>query len=173
MMTGNGRQAVSISIREVDIKHVVVDAPVHYETFIRSLERILGRFSRDVEPVMTSQPATARRRIEAMAGEQGLMIFTIVDHGAALNIVAEPRKARQYLIGNPLMAIRMTRWNLGAALYDPLRVLVHQRTDGATRIEYDLPSSLLDQFGSAEVIRVAVSLDVKLETLISRAAAGS
>jgi uncharacterized protein (DUF302 family) len=90
-----------------------------------------------------------------------------------MNRIAKPRKARQYLIGDSLTAVRMTRWNLGAALYDPLRVVVHQRTDGDTRIEYDLPSSLLDQFGSAEVIEVAVSLDMKLETLISRAAAGS
>jgi hypothetical protein len=135
MVTGNGTRAVSIAIREVNVKHVVVDAPVDYETFIRSLERILG---------------------------QGPM-----------NRIAKPRKARQYLIGDSLTAVRMTRWNLGAALYDPLRVVVHQRTDGDTRIEYDLPSSLLDQFGSAEVIEVAVSLDMKLETLISRAAAGS
>ncbi len=53
------------------------------------------------------------------------MIFSVFDHGAALNMVNARQKAKQYLMGNPLTAIRMTQRDIRAALYAPLRVLVY------------------------------------------------
>jgi len=79
-------------------------------------------------------------------------------------------KAKQYLIGNPLTAIQMSRHDLRAALYAPLRVLVYEDDRQRTVIEYDQPSSLFGQFGNAEVTSVGASLDRKLEAVIRRAA---
>jgi uncharacterized protein (DUF302 family) len=63
----------------------------------------------------------------------------------------------------------MTRHDLRAALYAPLRVLVYENAEGHTVAEYDQPSSLFGQFGNVEVTAVGVSLDEKLERVIERA----
>jgi uncharacterized protein (DUF302 family) len=74
----------------------------------------------------------------------------------------------QYLVGNPLFAVEMTRHAIGAALYAPLRVLIYQ-DEPVTCIEYDLPSSLFGQFKDERVDRVALSLDGKLADLVAKA----
>jgi uncharacterized protein (DUF302 family) len=74
----------------------------------------------------------------------------------------------QYLVGNPLFAVEMTRHAIGAALYAPLRVLIYEDEPG-TCIEYDLPSSLFGQFEDERVDRVALSLDGKLADLVAKA----
>jgi uncharacterized protein (DUF302 family) len=155
--------------RAVQITHVTVEVHAPYGRFTAALEKIVGRHSNDVEQDMRSNPPRAEERIKAMEGEQGLMIFQILDHGTALNIVGVHAKAKQYLIGNPLTAIQMTRYDLRAALYAPLRILVYEK-DGQTVVEYDLPSSLFGQFDNSEVTPVGVSLDTKLERVIAHAA---
>jgi uncharacterized protein (DUF302 family) len=157
------------SIGGVQITHLALDVHAPYDRFTSALERIGGRFDKDVEQDILSNPRRAEERIKVMEGEQGLMIFAILDHGAALNIVGVHAKAKQYLIGNPLTAIQMTRHDLRAALYAPLRILVYEK-DGQTVVEYDQPSSLFGQFENPEVTPVSVSLDTKLERVIARAA---
>ena len=75
----------------------------------------------------------------------------------------------QYVIGNPLFAVEMTRHAIGAALYAPLRVLIYEADDGKTCIEYDRPSSLFGQFGDERVDSMAASLDQRLEDLAATA----
>jgi uncharacterized protein (DUF302 family) len=93
----------------------------------------------------------------------------VFDHGAALNMVGARTNAKQYLIGNPLTAIQMSQHDIRAALYAPLRVLVYERKEGETIVEYDQPSSQFGQFGRAEVTEVARTLDVKLERVLLQA----
>jgi hypothetical protein len=75
----------------------------------------------------------------------------------------------QYLLGNPLFAVRMTQHDVRAGLYAPLRVLVYEDEGGKTCVEYDSPSSLFGQFGDANVTEVAEMLDRKLEHLVAAA----
>ncbi len=105
-----------------------------------------------------------------MEGEQGFMIIQIFDHGADLLMVGQNRKARQYLIGNPLVAIQATRHDIRAALYAPLRVLVFESEPGRTIVEFDQPSTLFGQFGRNEVTAVAAESDAKLDRVIAKAA---
>jgi len=63
----------------------------------------------------------------------------------------------------------MTRHDIRAGLYAPLRVFVYEADDRSTRIEYDRPSSLFGQFNNPEVTTVARSLDEKLANLIKKA----
>jgi len=100
-----------------------------------------------------------------------LSIFLERDHGALLAIAGRRRNAIQYEIGNPLTASKMTRHNLSAALYAPLRVILYENDDGAAVFEYDRPSSLFGQFGDARVTEVARSLDAHLEAALRVAAA--
>ncbi len=110
-----------------------------------------------------------RERIEKAAGAEGLMLFSIRDHGRLLGLAGAPGKARQYLIGNPLIAVTMTCHDIRAALYAPLRILVYEAKNRSTRVEYDLPSSLFGQFDDPGVTAVARSLDMKLANLIKKA----
>ena len=71
-------------------------------------------------------PEAVRARIEGMAGPSGFMLFRTSDHGALLRLVGQQRKAVQYLVGNPLFAVEMTRHAIEAALYAPLRVLIYE-----------------------------------------------
>ena len=76
----------------------------------------------------------------------------------------------QYEIGNPLAATEMTRHQLPAALYAPLRVVLYENEDGHSVFEYDRPSSLFGQFGDERVTAVARELDASLERVLARAA---
>jgi uncharacterized protein (DUF302 family) len=157
------------SSQSVVVSHSVIDAPVAVDAFTGELERLAGRF----DPVLSRQGADAAATealIKKMEGEQGLMIFAKFDHGFLLTQLGTPRKALRYLIGNPLVALSMTRHDVRAGLYAPLNVLVYDIDAQTTRVEFDLPSTLFGQFGQTEVTQVALQLDNKLTTLIEKAA---
>ncbi len=106
-----------------------------------------------------------------MAGTSGFMQFDSTrKHGMLLPLVGLPAaKANQYTIGNPLLAVEMTRYNLAAGLYAPLRVLIFEDEHGVTRIEYDLPSSQLLQFHDERIMKTGLELDRKLAALVQAA----
>jgi uncharacterized protein (DUF302 family) len=160
-----------MSRSRISIEHVRLTMDKPYDEFRAAFEAQLGRFDQGAyEGLEGGDPQVVRARLESMAGPSGLMLFRTSDHGAFLRIVGQPRKAMQYLVGNPLIAIEMTRHAIGAALYAPLRVLIYEAGSGETSVEYDLPSSLFGQFGDERVDQVAESLDRKLDALIAAAA---
>jgi uncharacterized protein (DUF302 family) len=126
---------------------------------------LLGRFEPTVEPELTVDPSAARARINAMAGEAGLMMFDRQNHGALLALVGKKAKAKRYFVGNPLIAIQMTQHDIRAGLYAPLSVLVYEIGPTQTRVEFDRPSSLFGQFEKTAVTEVALGLDAKLMTV--------
>jgi uncharacterized protein (DUF302 family) len=161
-----------MSRSSITIEHVQLTADKPFEKFAAAFEEQLGLFDPAVYKELEGggDPQAVKAKIESMVGSSGFMLFRTSNHGAILRIVGKPRKAMQYLIGNPLFAIEMTRHSIGAAFYAPLRVLLYEDEDGKTWVEYDLPSSLFGQFGDERIDRVAGSLDRKLEALIATAA---
>ena len=128
-------------------------------------------------PFPQIDPAIAAALVEgdeprAKELEQGakLFIFLKRDHGALLQITGRPAKALQYEIGNPLTATRMTRHQLPAALYAPLRVVLYENAAGGATFEYDKPSTLFGQFGDEAVTAVGRELDAELEAALRHAA---
>ncbi len=99
-----------------------------------------------------------------------LSIFGQRDHGVLLSIAGLQRRAIQYDIGNPLTASKMTRHQLSAGLYAPIRVLLREDADGGVAFEYDRPASVFGQYGDDEVDAVAQRLDINLEALLEAAA---
>jgi uncharacterized protein (DUF302 family) len=65
----------------------------------------------------------------------------------------------------------MTRHNLAAGLYAPLRLLLYDNDHGKTCLEYDRPSSLFGQFNDQRIAAVAATLDQKMEKLVAQAVA--
>jgi uncharacterized protein (DUF302 family) len=153
------------------IHHVrwVTDKP--FEEVAQGIERQLGRFDSQVYQALAlgDDPETARAKISAMAGPSGFMLFQTSNHGALLRLAGQKRKAVQYILGNPLIAVQMTRHDVRAGLYAPLRLLLYEDEAGKTTLEYDQPSSLFGQFGSAQVTEVAATLDQKMERLVAGA----
>lgn len=159
-----------ISASTIRVLHRTLAIDADFETFIGALEKILGHLPPDIQQDIIQRPQVAEERLKAAEGAQGLMIFLVLDHGAALNMVGARTNAKQYLIGNPLTAIQMSQHDIRAALYAPLRVLVYEQKAGRTTVEYDQPSSLFGQFGREDVRRVALTLDAKLERALAQAA---
>src|SRR5947209_19761829 len=131
------------------VDHVRMTADRPFADVQAAFERRLGKFEPEVYQALAGggDPGAARARIEAMAGPSGFMLFSTSDHGRLLRIVGQQRKAVQYVIGNPLFAVEMTRHAIGASLYAPLRGLSYEADDRKTCIEHDRPSSRFGQVG--------------------------
>ena len=151
----------------VSISHATVVVTVEFEKFIATFEALLGKYDPNVAEQIRSDPHAADRALQGMEGEQNLMIFWKLSQGGLFRLIGEARNAVRYTIGNPRIALQMTRHDIGAALYVPFNLLVVEHGVGAVRIEYDRPSSLLGQFGNLDVLQVATELDQRIERLLA------
>ncbi len=153
------------------VDHVRRETDKPFEEVAKAFERQLGRFDPDVSRSISQggNAEGARAKIEAMAGPSGFMLFGTTDHGALLRLVGQKRKAVQFVVGNPLIALQMTQHDMRAGLYAPLRVLIYEDGRGRTCLEYDKPSSLFGQFQNDRISPTAAMLDKKLEALIAAA----
>jgi hypothetical protein len=154
--------------RTIELMHVVIETDKPFALVRTALEKLVPAIDTEI-PVLLEDGLTDRLKQRLEAAPQ-LSIFLKRDHGMLLGIYGTARNAIQYEIGNPLSASIMTRYQLGAANYAPLRVLVFEADAGGTRIEYDLPSSQFGQFGDERVTEVARGLDVALMSALCSAA---
>jgi uncharacterized protein (DUF302 family) len=153
------------------VDHVHVATDKSFEEVTKAFELQLGKFDGDVRKAATSSEdiEEAKAKIAAMAGPSGFMLFDTSDHGSLLRLAGQKRKAIQYIVGNPLIAVQMTQHDIRASLYAPLRVLIYEDDEGKTCVEYDRPSSLFGQFGDSRIAPTATMLDRKLEALVAKA----
>ena len=160
---------MSTTTRTIQVEHVVIRSTKGFAEVRATLERSL--------PKPGNHHLNCFGRYKAVAGEleagPELSIFLGRDHGSLLRIGGHAREAVQYDIGNPLTASKMTRHQLAAGLYAPLRVVLYEDQEGASVLEYDRPSSLFGQFGDARANDVARGLDVALERAIRYAASSA
>jgi uncharacterized protein (DUF302 family) len=160
-----------MTVSRIAVDHVQVATDKPFDTVRKAFEKQLGQLDPEVYKALAAgeDAEKVRTRIEAMVGPSGFMLFRTSDHGALLRLAGQSKKAIQYLVGNPLFAVRMTQHDIRAGLYAPLRVLIYENPEGNTCAEYDKPSSLFGQFGNAKVTEVATMLDRKLDALVAGA----
>ncbi len=157
-----------MSRRTIEVTHVVIESPKAAVDIQTSLESLIPSIGEEIALLLTDGITDRlKQRLEA-APE--LSVFLKRDHGMLVGLYGNVRDAVQYEIGNPLTASKMTRYRLAAGLYAPLRVIIYEKADGGSCIEYDLPSSLFGQFGDDRVTDVARGLDVALARALSAAA---
>jgi uncharacterized protein (DUF302 family) len=158
-----------ISETSISVKHQQVKLSSTYDDFIAKFESIVNHLEGDYAKNVLTEPKKVEEYLRSLEGNTGLIIFNIQNHGALLNLKGQACKAKQYVIGNPLVAIQMTVHDIRAALYAPLRIVVYEDPDKQAIVEYDLPSSLFGQFGNEAVLEVAKGLDQKLLNAITMA----
>ena len=151
------------------IEHVTIPSEKSFDSVRRALEASVPRLDDGIFVLLRfGEAARARRELEK---GPALSIFGFRDHGALLQVAGLNRNAIQYDIGNPLTASQMTRHQLSAGLYSPIRVFLSESENGLVAFEYDRPLSVFGQFNDAKVDLVALELDQQLQDVLQKAAA--
>jgi uncharacterized protein (DUF302 family) len=152
----------------ISVEHITITSVRSFDEVRQKLEATVPKLDTSIFAALTSGDQKRVNEYE-QAGPK-LSIFLVRDHGALLQIVGRRRNALQYEIGNPLTASKMTRHELPAALYAPLRVVLYEDSQGKGVFEYDRPSSFFGQYGDERVTDVGRYLDTALETALRGAA---
>jgi uncharacterized protein (DUF302 family) len=153
--------------RAIQIEHVTLRSNKPFVTVKANLERLVPKLDEGIFQLVAD--GDIERLKQKLEQGPELAIFLFRDHGGLLKIIGRSSKAVQYDIGNPLTASKMTRHQLAAGLYAPLRVILYEDETGGSIFEYDKPSSLFGQFDDERVSVVARGLDAALERALQRA----
>ncbi|HUC69226.1 MAG TPA: DUF302 domain-containing protein [Stellaceae bacterium] len=152
----------------IAVEHIKIASTKSFAEAKAALERLVPELDPGI--LVLLRAGESERALKQLESGPVLARFLSRDHGSLLQIAGRRSKAVQYDIGNPLTASRMTRHQLSAALYAPLRVLLYEDASGHAAFEYDRPSSLFGQFGDERVTAVARELDASLERVLIDAA---
>jgi len=158
----------SVTSHTIAVEHIRIASQRPFAEVRQRLESTVPQLDPNIaEPLSRGDQ---ERALDYDANGPKLSIFLARDHGALLQIAGGAKDAVQYEIGNPLTASKMTRHQLPAALYAPLRVVLFADQQGRGIFEYDKPSSLFGQFGDQQVTEVGRYLDATLEAALRHAA---
>jgi uncharacterized protein (DUF302 family) len=152
-----------MSSHTVSVMHHTFKTPRPFDEVVDKIKSQLGRY--DSAALADKAHPNLRQRFLDMEGSSGFMLFDTIDHGALLVLAGQSGKALQIVLGNPLFALEMTRIDIAAALYAPLRMLVYA-SQGETVIEYDQPSTLFGGGGNEAVRQASLPLDEKMQALV-------
>ena len=158
----------SVTSKTIAVEHIRMASERPFAEVRRKLEDTVPKLDAAIAEALTSGDQKRAKDYEENGPK--LSIFEQRDHGSLLQIAGRRRNALQYEIGNPLTASKMTRHQLPAALYAPLRVLLFEDEQGRGIFEYDKPSSFFGQYGDERVTEVGRYLDATLEAVLSNAA---
>jgi uncharacterized protein (DUF302 family) len=141
-----------------------------FESVVAKLGETIGHpdmraFSQDVTAAKTF--AELEEVIHKAIGTSGLMEFTRFNIGEILRKEsgAETPRILRLVVGNPLIMKQMAAHAPDAASYAPVTILIDERADGV-HLSYDKMASYLAPYGSTEALKVAESLDSKIEALL-------
>src|SRR5258708_32534541 len=133
----------SVSSRTIAVEQVRISSGRSFAEVRRKLEGTVPKLDTSIAEALHS--ADQKRAKDYEENGPKLSIFGERDHGARLQIASRRRNALQYNIGNPLTASKMTRNQLPAALYAPLRGVLFEDDQGRGIFKDDKPSSFFDQ----------------------------
>jgi uncharacterized protein (DUF302 family) len=157
-----------MTTQTITVEHVRVESTKSFSEVRAALERTVPHLDSSLVKALGAGDVERAAR-EKKEGPE-LSIFLVRDHGALLKSAGKARNALQYDIGNPVTASLMTRHQLAAALYAPIRVVLYENDAGHGVFEYDRPSTTFGQFGDERVTAVALGLDAALTRALTRAA---
>lgn len=153
-------------------------------TTTRRYEEVLIHLRREVGSAPISEVATAAKKVrnrdefvrevnERWVGTSGFMLFAEIDHGGWIGHFGIDRKAVRWILGNPLVAMTMIRYDIQAGLFVPVELYVVDRADGEGAIvTYLKPSSLIALEENRALREAAEALDEKLDALVMKVTEG-
>ena len=157
-------------ITQISVQRFSVVSRNPFESVVAKLGATIGhpdmsKFSKDVTTAKTF--AELEQIIHKAIGPSGLMEFARFNIGEILRKEsgAETPRILRLVVGNPLIMKNMAVHVPDAASYAPVTILIDERTDGV-HLSYDRMASYLSPYGNAEALKVAQSLDSKIEALL-------
>src|SRR6266478_5576073 len=161
-------------IRKIEVERFTLSSSKSFDQVVAALNSAVGHpdmaeFWKSTHRAQSD--AELQNTIEKGLGPTGLMLFVAFDHGGIVRKGTgrdTPRMIR-FVIGNPLIMKEMAKDVPDAGSYAPVTVLVDDRADGV-HLSYDRMASLLAPYGNPDALKVAQSLDVKVENLLQEAA---
>ncbi len=159
---------ISTTINTYPINLLTFNSSKTFDEVVSDFEKQLGRLNQEEA---LSAPVNFTESVKQMEGSSGLMVIAVLEMDRLVPaLTASSTRARQYLVGNPLVASQMAKIDTLAALYAPPRVLIYTR-DEKTWIAYDQPSTTFGRLASAEILQTGKELDRKFENLVRQALA--
>jgi hypothetical protein len=159
--------------QSIVIQRVSVVSTRRFEDVMQRLTLMLGQpdMTSFHDAVKSATLAELSAVVDRSVESSALMELARFDAGAVLRKEPGGHAARivRLMIGNPLLMKEMARSVHDAAAYAPVTVLIDERRDGV-HLSYDLMESLLAPYCETEVVEVARALDVKVTSLMERAA---
>jgi uncharacterized protein (DUF302 family) len=151
------------------------DSAKGYDELLAALLADIGE-----KPVQINEFATAtddwqsyQDKVEPHAGPSGFMLFDLIDHGAWITKAGIERKVMRVILGNPLIAITMLRYDVTAGLFAPVEMLLVDEGEGRSSLTYVKPSSLMVVGHNPKLLSAAKELDAKLAALATKVTSGS
>src|ERR1700675_4468918 len=164
-----------MATQTIEVQRFSLTTSRSFEAVVASLKGGVGRLDLAAFASASKSPGTFAELEEVINRDMGkthLMLFLEFDHGAVLRkeMGLDKPKIVRLVIGNPLVMKEMAKHIPDAGSYAPVTVLVDERSDGV-HLSYDRMTSFLAPYGNSDALKVAQDLDLKVETLLSEAAA--
>src|SRR6202021_2281448 len=106
---------------------IEVDTSVSFDEVLNRLRGLMGNTSVPQIVALAKEPITQAEYVqevqERFVGQSGFMLFHEIDHGGWLAKFGINRRTVRWILGNPLIAITMIRFDITAALFAPAGVL--------------------------------------------------
>lgn len=155
--------------KRVEVEYVEYVSDMPFESVIDTFELATGSVEEGGFRKLAAH-AQGLDDFERLVHEQerssGFMRFLTVDHGAWMrDFEGGRRRSKMYTIGNPLIARTMLRHEMAAGLNLPVRVHIFEDAQKKVHVGYLLPSSLMQVYENAEVMKACAVLDEKLDRL--------
>ena len=158
----------SLTSQTIEIEHIRISSRRPFAVVRQKLEGTVPKLDTRIAEALRSGDQKGAKDYEENGPK--LSSFGERDNGVLLQTAGGTRNAIEYDIGNPLTASKMTRHQLPAALYAPLRVVLFEDEQGRGVFEYDKPSSLFGQYGDERVTEEGRNSDADLEAALRNAA---
>jgi uncharacterized protein (DUF302 family) len=164
-----------MAIRPIAVERFSLVSSKPFDEVVQALDAAIGHpdmreFGKNV--VAAKSWLEFENVVQAALGPAGFMEFLRFNHGHMIAKDHGPTTPRllRLVVGNPLIMKRMAEHVPDAGSYAPVTILIDERQDGV-HLSYDLMASFLAPYGNLAASQVARDLDLKVEALLTAAAA--
>lgn len=164
-----------MATKRIEVQRLTVISSRSFQEVLAKLDSAIGHPNMAAfRDNMTSAKTFAELEtaVQKVIGTAGLMEFARFDLGEVLRrkLGGRARKSVRLVVGNPIIMAQMVEHVPDAGSYAPVTILVDERPDGV-HLTYDKMASFLSTYHSPEASKVAQALDIKVEALLTAAAA--